>query len=245
MIESASKCRFLVMTVVFVLYVALPAGAWPECGDCERWNGDQCVPYGNCEGGCQNCYACAGCWCACASQCCEASDCGEPNCWSCVNCGCENLCTGSCQSCVDGSCKVCGGNPDQICCDGGCRPKCENTEPTNECDSSKTTECPGCFQCILWGGVCEGHYINVYTGNTVHSCIGGCAGDCNPSSVHCYTSYECQGELLYPCWFCQEGMLGKKCYDWGSLCPPLVGYCWQCNGRRMICEVVVPHKSCP
>jgi len=195
MIKSVSKSIVAVMTVLFILYPAVPAGAWPECGDCERWNGDQCVPYGNCEGGCPNCYACAGCWCECASECCGDSDCGEPNCWSCVNCGCENQCTGSCQSCVDGSCKVCGGDPDQICCDGGCRPKCHEWDDETSCSSANDEPCVACVGIF---GDCSTYATWVYTNAVTHGCSGGCLGDCHDvEKPVCYRLYKCGSYIHY------------------------------------------------
>jgi len=45
----------------------------PDCGECEGWNGEECVPYGDCWGGCPDCESCCDSW----------------DCEHCVSGGCE------------------------------------------------------------------------------------------------------------------------------------------------------------
>ena len=77
---------FLFLSGFAQMATAHPCGP-PACPNCYRWNGEKCVPYGNCWGGCPDCYGCIDCYCQCTSQCCSYAYCDE--CYDCVNCSCE------------------------------------------------------------------------------------------------------------------------------------------------------------
>jgi len=99
MIGSVSKYVVAVMTVLFILYPAVPAGAWPPCPQCCYWNGEECMPEGR---GCCDCINCH--WVGNDAYC-DANQCLICDSYQC-----------SCQSTCD---------PNQHCCDGTC---CENYE---------------------------------------------------------------------------------------------------------------------
>jgi len=124
----------------------------------------------------------------------------------------------NCQTCVDGWCQVCGGDPNQVCCDGSCEPKCEDGEPTGECDTSHNAEYE-CVGCVLIGD-CSNYTMREYYGNEVRYCTGGCPGDCvQQNAVECYVVYECKAVIL-----------------WGYTCETVLGH--------KICVTALPYKIC-
>jgi len=221
--------RILTLTVGCMLFLSTTAQrviAWPcpPCPDCHTCTPTGCEPYGNCWGGCPSCESCVSCWCQCTSECgcggksctgcCECSGCscvgGDcPPCHDCntVTCECEYQCDpDDCETCVDGSCQVCGGDPNETCCDGTCTPKCEDGEPTGECDTSHNAEYE-CVGCVLIGD-CSNYTMREYYGSEVSFCNGGGCTDClQLDAVECYVVYECKRDL-----------------QWGRSCQTVLGY---------------------
>lgn len=193
-------------------------GVWARYGDC--WGGCPackycaacwCTKYGDCWGGCPDCHSCVNCNCSCTSDCCSDSDCtGE--CKSCISCSCvddDSKCdTAKCYKCVGGSCEYQCDPATQVCCDGTCTPKCEDGEPTGECDTSKNEDykCPGCVYLL---DDCSNYTMREYYGNEVRYCTGGCPGDCvQQNAVECYVEYKCK--LVGILWHsCQESPPGE------------------------------------
>lgn len=158
---------------------AMPVMGWecnPQCGNCEDCVDGQCVEYGNCWGGCPDCYSCVDCYCE----------------WDC-SAG-QTCCGGSCCSnvCCNGVCCEEG----KICCpDGSCAWPCADGEPTGECDTSHNEEC---VECLLLG-LCTDYTMREYYGSEVRYCTGGCPGDCyQQNAVECYVECECKmGRAIY------------------------------------------------
>ena len=126
---------FLLSCFLLLSGLSTPAMACPppDCGDCHTWdpNIKECVPYGDCWGGCPECESCVSCYCECTSECCTDLDCeyGGEGCESCVDCICEDddsKCN-SCQNCSDGECVL---------------------KPTSECDEDSDCGNPSCNECV-------------------------------------------------------------------------------------------------
>ena len=238
-----SKTIFLAYLLLLSILVA-PAIACPppDCPDCYYFDGDDCVSYGNCWGGCPDCHSCVNCWCeddcsggqtCCGGSCCDSAicktcvngvcewDCSLDNCEQCANGSCESYCDSNICEICDGTgwCLVCGGDPDQICCDGTCTPKCEDST-YSPCDTSNNEnyQCPGCAGSIS-GPTCFDFKMREYTGNLGHRCTGGCPGDCGPyPDVHCYTEYKCREDLIRPgvCGEKEGAPMGLACLEAGT-----------------------------
>lgn len=101
--------------IAFLAYVLLlssfiaPAVACPppDCGDCYYPDGDSCIPYGDCWGGCPTCESCVSCYCQCTSECCKDVHCGDPDCYDCVSCECVPVEVNSVSSDNDIACVGC------------------------------------------------------------------------------------------------------------------------------------------
>lgn len=167
-------------------------------------------------------------------------------------------------SCVDGDCVVCGGDPNKACCDGECydittqkcctdgenkwvcdinktccdgtcEPKCEDGEPTGQCDTSYNYECIGC---TVIPYQCSDFKMREYYGNEVRYCTGGCPGDCvQQNAVECYVEYECKWGTTLDYSFCGAGEEGVACTDIliAMWCTPCVK-----NNDRWQIEYVYP-----
>jgi len=171
----------------------------PDCGDCQSWNGVNCVYY------CTQCDSCVNDSCISTCTACEkcvydsgwtcVNDC--PDCKDCVNGYCEGGCD-VCYECVEWSpgyydCVFCDVN--EVCCATGCEPECSRSDPTNDCNDSLNSQCPGC-------GLCGSYTTTVYSDNLIYTCSGGCPGDCEYDDVYCSTEYYCEG-WLWPCYWCE------------------------------------------
>ncbi len=180
------------------------------------WEGHTC-----CNGYCcktSNCLECDG-----QGHCISTCD---PNTEACCDGECYNITTQKC--CTDGENKwVC--DKDEICCDGTCcdrdtetccddgtcEPKCEDGEPTGQCDTSYNEECIGC---TVIPYQCSDFISRIYTGNEVRYCTGGCPGDCvlmpwPMNAVECYVECECKWGTTLDYSFCGAGEEGVACTD--------------------------------
>lgn len=193
--KSVAYC----LAYLFLFSLTVPAMAWPPpCPDCYEWNGSDCVwacGSGSCCGG-----SC------CSNTCCNGTCCGAG----------QNCCGGECCSneCCNGVCCSAG----QICCNGTCTPKCEDGEPTGECDTSHNAEYE-CVGCVLIGD-CSNYTMREYYGNEVSFCNGGGCTDClQLNAVECYVVCECEAVIL-----------------WGATCETVLGH--------KICVTALPWNAC-
>ena len=106
-----------------------------------------------------------------------------------------------------------------------CTPKCEDGEPTGQCDTSYNEEYE-CIGCTVIPYICSDFIKRIYTGNEVRYCTGGCPGDCvQQDAVECYVEYECKygDQLEYSiCGTVGEG--GVDCLD-----VPFLWWCSPCD----------------
>jgi hypothetical protein len=159
-----TKCLVILLTSCLFFRFSMPVLACCEGnppGECYTCQDGVWVPYGNCWGGCDNCYSCVNCWCSCTSDCCGEWMCST--CQTCINCKCECRSTSPC--CEDSDCPMCYKcGPDcecycasSCCFDLMCLQNCNacvNCECQYQCDPDK------CETCVGWPDgeckVCEG-----------------------------------------------------------------------------------------
>ena len=243
-------CLFLLSSVTSPVRACPP----PDCGDCKEWDPvqEECVwkEGAECEDSldCKTCYYCINCQCELP----YGSECGEDDpcpgeCHTCVGsevCLCENddsKCnTANCEKCVSGSCEYQCDPETQVCCDGTCTPKCEDGEPTGQCDTSHNEEYE-CIGCTVFPYNCSDFTMREYYGNEVRYCTGGCPGDCvQQNAVECYVEYDCKYGTQLPLSICATQGDGVACVDY-----PDVWFCTPCvkNGEEWEIEYAYP-KEC-
>ena len=234
--------RVLTLTAGCMLLLSITAQrviAWPcpPCPDCYRCTPTGCECQAQCGCGgrtCSDCCVCSGCSCVP-----DNSKCDQANCYACDGCSCVYQC-----------------DPDlEICCDGSCEPKCEDGEPTGQCDTSYNEECIGC---TVFPYTCSDFRMREYTGNEVRYCTGGCPGDCvQQNAVECYVEYECKKgskQVMTACGIAPDPNLVLCGADiegggGGVACVPLplecaLWYCSPCvkNNDRWQIEYAYPRK---
>ena len=173
------KIKFLTgLTCLLLLSsFAMPVIACPppDCDDCYYWDGDDCVPYGDCWGGCPDCESCVYCWCE--WQCGVGGNCCDGSC--CYNACCNNVC-----------CMY-----DEICCSNGCQWPCVEEDDETSCSAVNNMSCTACVGIL---GDCSDYVTMQYTNAVRWDCTGGCPGDCDyVAPPICYRTYECKNGIYY------------------------------------------------
>ena len=169
---------------------------------------------GGCDPPCGNCERCI------SGRCVPYGDCPCGECETCQNCWCQ-------------SCAAQG----KVCCEGVCTPKCEDGEPTGQCDTSYNEECIGC---TVFPYTCSDFKMREYTGSEVYYCSGGCPGDCvQQNAVECYVECECKYGTQLAMRICATQGGGVACVDY-----PDVWFCTPCvkNDQECVIEYAYPRK---
>lgn len=171
-----SMVVLLICLLLFSFTVSAVACPPPQCDECERLVGDECVyrcssgqccdigigcvydcsggctscSEGYCTSECNSCQTCEDDSCVCNEDCCYDSDCAT--CYGCVNCSCQ--CTSEC--CTDSDC----GNPDCwdcVDCDCECDITINSVSSDKDaacvnCDITFTAYVTGSCSCVDWSG---------------------------------------------------------------------------------------------
>ena len=240
----------VLLTSVLLFRLTVPAIACPplQCPDCTYEHYGECVPYGDCWGGCPSCESCVECYCDCIAECgCEGKTC--PTCESCVACSCE--CTAEC-GCEGKTCSGC-----CTCQNCSCEPdngECGNCQECNaNCDCVKkagaecedNSDCEPEEYCCVWPPNCE-CYCDVgscwemrYFPALEEEC-----DECEGPLTHCVDIVEIRA--AYTTWvaatiegYCKDP---KKQVTVGHMyqCKPDwdLGEIEQCVGHSMICHYI-------
>jgi len=193
-------------------YDCVPSSC-PQCEDCIKNEVKHtCRCECNVECGCDG-KTCPGC-CKCEDCACVDDDSKCTGCKSCsiYDCNCfddhskcpENseCCNGVC--CSENDCNYCDANdncvsfcdPDKVCCDGVCMYKCEDEIVDSTTCHGTSYDCSNSCDVID----CEPTgTTTVYENIDLKTCQDGCPGDCpEPSSVLCYTEYDCVRDWIPP-----------------------------------------------
>lgn len=131
-----------------------------------------------CSGDTPKC--CAGDTCIAADGCCDASDCGPGECWSCVDHQCMSdwsKCAGGCVDCIDGTCRTVDAN----CGDG-------NACTTDTCNADGS--CSQTFHCTSDDCCDDGYVCNTNTCNPDGTCAPPVV-DCRNEGCQCFPSDSC------------------------------------------------------
>jgi hypothetical protein len=171
------------------------------CGEAGCCDGNCCQDaQGNdhcCSGTTPKC--CPGDTCIAADGCCDVSDCGPGDCWSCIDHQCvpdPAKCAGGCVECIEGTCQP----VDSHCTD-------DNPCTINTCNSDGT--CSSEFDCTLEGCGCT----------PSHMCF---QATCDSSTGLCVESLFCANDELTP----EEA--DTCCEEFGNPDPEclVLGECW-------------------
>lgn len=196
------------------------------CPPCQYCYMGECMPYGDCGGGCPACESCVSCWCQCTSECCENSDCTGACHNGCSGCSCvnDNTKCSTCKECVGGNCVLKSTSDCDV--DSDCDPSqhCENCKCV--CDTCWTTSttpasiqavCEDCVN-IAWDH-CPGEYEETIEHERCSPASTGVSGRCEcheTTGITGYT-YECK---VYPNWnWCLCPLLWEACEAVCGSCP--------------------------